>query len=59
MAAAIANANRGKHQKPFKPEDFMPKSFHPEPVEASAEEATEAIRARFQALAQAQQKGRR
>lgn len=32
VAATIANANRGKNQKPYKPSDFMP-SFEPETEE--------------------------
>jgi len=32
IASTIANANRGKNSKPFKPQDFMPK-FEPETEE--------------------------
>lgn len=31
-ASTIANGNRGKNQKPFKPQDFMP-NFEPETEE--------------------------
>ena len=36
MASTIANVNRGKNQKPFKPTDFMPQ-FEPETEEQAAE----------------------
>jgi flagellar basal body rod protein FlgC len=36
MASTIANANRGKNQKPYKPQDFMP-SFEQETEEQAAE----------------------
>ena len=36
VASTIANANRGKNQKPYKPQDFMP-SFEPETEEQAAE----------------------
>ncbi len=32
VAQTIANTNRGKNQKPYKPQDFMP-SFEPETEE--------------------------
>lgn len=35
VASTIANANRGKGQKPYKPQQFMP-SFEPETEEESA-----------------------
>ena len=36
VASVIANSNRGKNQKPYKPGDFMP-SFEPETEEQAAE----------------------
>ncbi len=36
MASTMANVNRGKNQKPYKPQDFMP-SFEPETEEQAAE----------------------
>jgi hypothetical protein len=53
VAATIANANRGKNQKAFKPEDFMPQSMTqaPERDEMDQEAAGRAITARFEALA--------
>ena len=35
IASTIANANRGKNTKPFKPTDFMPR-FEPEDEEEQA-----------------------
>jgi hypothetical protein len=35
VASTIANANRGKNAKPFKPDDFMPR-FEPETEEEAA-----------------------
>ena len=31
IASTFANANRAKHARPFKPEDFMPFADRPEP----------------------------
>ncbi len=31
LASTFANVNRGKHQKPFSPDDFMPKFDRTEP----------------------------
>lgn len=36
VASTVANVNRGKNQKAFKPTDFMP-SFEPETEEQAAE----------------------
>lgn len=36
VASTIANVNRGKNQKPFKPDDFIP-DFEPETEEQAAE----------------------
>lgn len=35
VASVIANSNRGKNQKAFKPQDFMP-SFEPETEEQAS-----------------------
>lgn len=46
VASTVANANRGKNAKPFKPQDFMP-----EFEEETEEEAAERLRAQvLQAL---------
>lgn len=37
VASVIANSNRGKGQKPFKPQDFMP-DFEPVSEEAQIEQ---------------------
>lgn len=41
VASVLANVNRGKNSKPFKPEDFMPKSINetPEPDQDAMSQA--------------------
>ncbi len=36
VASTVANVNRGRNQKPYRPQDFMP-SFEPETEEQAAE----------------------
>ena len=46
VASTIANANRGKNTKAFKPEDFMPR-FEPEDEEEAAAKLIARARAAF------------
>ena len=43
VASVIANSNRGKGKKPYKPQDFMP-DFEPEDVAAAIERIRENLR---------------
>lgn len=43
MASVIANSNRGKGKKPYKPQDFMP-NFEPEDEAAAIERIRENLR---------------
>lgn len=54
IASMTANANRKKGKDPFKPEDFMPKSMQPEPIEGSASMRAEILKQNFEAYQQAQ-----
>ena len=43
VASVIANSNRGKGKKPYKPQDFMP-DFEPEDEAAAIERIRESLR---------------
>lgn len=43
VASVIANSNRGKGKKPYKPQDFMP-NFEPEDEAAAIERIRENLR---------------
>ncbi len=43
VASVIANSNRGKGKKPYKPQDFMP-NFEPEDEAAAIERIRESLR---------------
>lgn len=54
IVSMIANVNRTKNQKPFKPEDFMPKGLLNEPNELSPEQSAQFLKQNFDAYAAAQ-----
>lgn len=55
VTAMIANVHRGKTQKPFKPEDFMPKELVlEEPQQLSDEHQALVLRQNFEAYQAAQ-----
>lgn len=54
VAAMLANVHRKKNQKPFTPEDFMPKSLQPEPHEMSGAQRADILRHNFEAYREAQ-----
>jgi len=55
IASMIANVNRKKNQKPFQPEDFMPKGLRDDTVgRGSAEQTAQILRQNFEAYQQAQ-----
>lgn len=57
ICAAIANVNRGKKTKPYKPEDFMPAVFtKDEPRELSAEQKAQLLTHNFESYQRAQQR---
>ena len=57
IASMLANVHRGKHQKPYKPEDFMPESMtEQDRPESDQESAGQMIAEQFKAFAELQRR---